>query len=301
LIDKYTGSLVGLACGDALGSSVEFQEKGKFNEVTEMIGGGVFNLPPGFWTDDTSMMLCLAASLVTCQRFDAMDQMERYCRWMDEGYFSSTGICFDIGNTTRYSLLKFQKTGDPFSGPSIETTSGNGSLMRLAPIALFYYPKINEIINYSAESSRTTHASTECVESCQILGSLIGQILLGENKANLLDNTRFNPKSPKLVELIKGDFVNKTYDEIYGLGYVIKTLEAALWCFFNTNTFEDALVTAVNLGDDADTVGAVVGQIAGAYYGYDEIPKKWINKLYMHSEIRIMAEEIFEVSKICDI
>jgi len=135
---RFEGCLLGLACGDALGAAVEFQPPGSFLPLTDLVGGGPFNLAPGQWTDDTAMALCLADSLVRCNGFDARDQMERYCRWRDEGLWSSTGVCFDIGYTTAAALRRFEQNGDPYAGSTNPLTSGNGSLMRLAPIPMFY-------------------------------------------------------------------------------------------------------------------------------------------------------------------
>ncbi|MCX7635479.1 MAG: ADP-ribosylglycohydrolase family protein, partial [Syntrophales bacterium] len=137
-LDRFCGCLLGLAVGDALGTTVEFQPPGSFPPLTAMVGGGPFQLKPGQWTDDTAMALCLAESLITCRGFDPRDQMERYVRWWQEGYLSSTGTCFDIGNTTRRALTAFLQTGNPMSGPTESSAAGNGSLMRLAPVPMFY-------------------------------------------------------------------------------------------------------------------------------------------------------------------
>ena len=129
---RFRGCLLGLACGDAVGTTVEFTARGRFTPVTDLVGGGVFDLPPGAWTDDTSMALCLASSLTELGRFDPVDQMRRYRRWVDEGYLSSTGKCFDVGNTVYDALERFQQTGEPFSGSTDTWSAGNGCIMRLA-------------------------------------------------------------------------------------------------------------------------------------------------------------------------
>jgi ADP-ribosylglycohydrolase len=138
LSDRYRGALLGLAVGDALGTTLEFARPGSFAPITDMVGGGRFGLQPGQWADDTSMALCLAESLIECQGFDPVDQLTRYCRWWREGHLSSTGVCFDIGTTTRAALVAFEETQDPYPGPDDPRTAGNGSLMRLAPIPLFF-------------------------------------------------------------------------------------------------------------------------------------------------------------------
>ena len=136
-IERFSGCLLGLAIGDTVGTTLEFKRPGSFEPLTDMVGGGPFRLKPGQWTDDTSMALCLAASLIECRGFDARDQMERYVRWWREGYMSSTGHCFDIGNTTAEALGIFQRTRDPFAGSTDLDKAGNGSLMRPAPVPMF--------------------------------------------------------------------------------------------------------------------------------------------------------------------
>src|SRR5512135_1536275 len=125
-IESYRGCLLGLAVGDATGTALEFKSPGSFKPITDMVGGGPFGLKPGQWTDDTSMALCLATSLVECAGFDPLDQMQRYCRWEQDGYLSSTGRCFDIGNTVRQALHQFRQTGEPFSGSTHPQSAGNG-------------------------------------------------------------------------------------------------------------------------------------------------------------------------------
>jgi len=144
--NHFRGCLLGLACGDAVGTTVEFQGRGQFPPIIDMIGGGPFQLSPGAWTDDTSLALCLADSLIQQGRFDPVDQMSRYCRWRDQGYRSSTGRCFDIGTTTLRALLQFKQTGEAFSGPADEYSAGNGSIMRLAPVPMFFFPDREAVI-----------------------------------------------------------------------------------------------------------------------------------------------------------
>jgi ADP-ribosyl-[dinitrogen reductase] hydrolase len=295
LEDRFKGCLVGLACGDAVGTTVEFQPRGSFATVTDMVGGGPFHLKPGQWTDDTSMALCLAASLVECNGFDAFDQMQRYCRWRAEGYMSSTGKCFDIGNTVAEALSNFIATDEPYSGPTREHSAGNGSIMRLAPIPMFFHFSITDTIYFSGESSRTTHGALECVEACQLFGSMLHHALSGDAKDKILfshDSSKFQSKKVQAIAL--GQFKEKGYDEIKGSGYVIDSLEAALWCFLNTDNYKEAILKAVNLGDDADTTAAVCGQIAGAYYGTKGIPVAWRTKIAMEDAIEKMAVSLFE-------
>ena len=294
LKSRYLGALVGLACGDAVGTTVEFSPRGSFQPVTDMIGGGPFGLKPGQWTDDTSMALCLAESLLSKGAFDPADQMTRYLNWWHWGYLSSTGDCFDIGMTVQRALAHFQISGDPFSGSADPASAGNGSLMRLAPVVLFAYPDLQTMLSYAADSSRTTHGASEAVESCMLFAEIIHGALSGREMAELINKISFVPSEPKLIELATGSFVAKTEADIRGTGYCVDSLEAALWCFFNTDSFEDAVLRAVNLGDDADTTGAITGQIAGAYYGVETIPAAWIERLAMRDDIEGMANNLYE-------
>jgi len=297
LAQRFKGCLMGLACGDAVGTTVEFQPRGSFPPVTDMVGGGPFHLKAGQWTDDTSMALCLAASFIECGGFDAMDQMQRYCAWRSEGYMSSTGDCFDIGNTVSQALSEFIGSGNPFSGSTHEHSAGNGSIMRLAPVPLFYYPNYSDAVFYSGESSRTTHGAEECIEACRLFGSMIYKALEGKSKQQILfENDSVSYRRIKIQNLACGDYKNKTYTQIRGSGYVVDSLEAALWCFLNTENFNDAVLQAVNLGDDADTTAAVCGQLAGAYYGVDGIPDDWLDKLTMADTVANMALSLLHKS-----
>jgi ADP-ribosyl-[dinitrogen reductase] hydrolase len=167
LLIERLGCLLGLACGDALGTTVEFRGRDTFVPVRDMVGGGPFDLQPGQWTDDTSMALCLGKSLLDRDGFDPADQMDRYVRWWRSGYLSSTGECFDIGSTTRTALETYLCSGDPFAGSTNPRSAGNGSLMRLAPVVLFFHGDLSATIHHAAESSRTTHGAPEAVECCR--------------------------------------------------------------------------------------------------------------------------------------
>lgn len=172
-LDRYRGALVGLAVGDAVGTTVEFQPRGSIEPLTDMVGGGPFRLKGGQWTDDTSMALCLAESLIARGGFDAHDQMTRYLNWWRWGHRSSTGECFDIGTTVRDALARFERTGDPWAGSDDPQTAGNGSLMRLAPVVLWAHPDLEQAKQLAAASSRTTHAAAEAVEACMLFAELM--------------------------------------------------------------------------------------------------------------------------------
>jgi ADP-ribosyl-[dinitrogen reductase] hydrolase len=291
--NRFRGCLLGLAVGDAVGTTVEFKNRGTFPPVTDMAGKGPFNLKPGQWTDDTSMALCLATSLVESGGFDPVDQMNRYLQWYKNGYLSSTGKCFDIGNTTRIALDRFQQTNDPFSGLNDPHSAGNGSLMRLAPVALYYFPDREKVIHFSVESSRTTHGAQECLDTCRLFGDVLFRALGGSGKKEILTGPPLDEiVSVSIKAIAEGSYFEKSEKDIAGTGYVVKSLEAALWCFWKSNSFEEAILKAANLGDDADTTAAICGQVAGAYYGESGIPRKWLEKLYMREEIGRLAEKI---------
>ncbi|MNO21563.1 ADP-ribosyl-[dinitrogen reductase] glycohydrolase [compost metagenome] len=298
-LDKYKGCLAGLAAGDALGTTVEFSMPGSFPPVKDMVGGGVFQLLPGQWTDDTSMALCLAESLIEMKGFDPVDQMTRYKKWMREGYLSSTGECFDIGNATREAILRHERTGEGYCGSESPSSAGNGSIMRLAPVPMFYAEEPLSAIRYAGESSKTTHATVECVDGCKLFAAYIVAALQGWSKERLLEPQAFDEwlKPDGLaqnIEVIRnGSFRTNEPPYIKGSGYVVKSLEAALWAFSKSTTFEEGALLAVNLGDDADTTGAVYGQLAGAYYGYDAIPQLWLSKLAMRETIEEFSNQLF--------
>lgn len=178
-IDRYRGCLLGLAAGDALGTTLEFRRPGTFEPIDDMIGGGPFRLRPGEWTDDTSLALCLAESLIERQGFDPIDHLERYVRWYTEGHLSSTGTCFDIGTTTREALRRFMTSRKPFPGLTSPHSAGNGSFMRLAPVPMFYAGDPERAIELSGESSRTTHALPVAVDACRYFGALNRRCPLG--------------------------------------------------------------------------------------------------------------------------
>ena len=292
--DRFLGCLLGLAVGDAVGTTLEFKPRGSFRPITDMTGGGPFHLAPGQWTDDTSMGLCLASSLVERGEFDAADQMTRYVRWRDEGYWSSTGRCFDIGNATAAALGRFKRTRDPYSGSTDPQSAGNGSIMRLAAVPMFFAADMAKAVHYSAESSRTTHAAVECLDACRLFGAVLVRALSGLPREEvLLGDAKTYSGSPAIEAIARGDYRAKADAAIRGSGYVVKSLEAALWCFDKAGSFDEAVLRAANLGDDADTTGAVCGQIAGAFYGVNGIPERWLGRLAMRDEIEALASTLF--------
>ncbi|MBP1154000.1 MULTISPECIES: ADP-ribosylglycohydrolase family protein [unclassified Paenibacillus] len=298
--DRYQGCLFGLAAGDALGTTVEFCSPGSFAPVHDMVGGGVFDLLPGQWTDDTSMALCLAESLLSTSGFDPVDQMTRYRQWMREGYMSSTGECFDVGNATSEAISRFEQSGEGYCGLESPHLAGNGSIMRLAPVPMFFAEQPALAVRYAALSSKTTHATWECVDACKFLAALILAALHGWSKDEMLEPGAFRewlgeePLTPRVEEIRDGSYRRSEPPVIQGTGYVIKSLEAALWAFAKSTSYEEGALLAVNLGDDADTTGAVYGQLAGAYYGLEGIPARWVEMLAKRNVIRNLAEGLYQ-------
>ena len=293
---RFRGALLGLAAGDALGTTAEFMPRGTFEPITDIVGGGPFGLPAGAWTDDTSMALCLAESLVACRRFDPVDQLERYVRWYREGHLSSTGRCFDIGNATRAALHRFERTREPYPGDAAPTAAGNGPLMKLAPIPLAFALRAGEAIENAALSARTTHGDPRAADAARDLAARTVLALHGAHKDVVLAHDGAGALHPEVAAVARGSFRTKTPPAISGSGFVVDALEAALWALHTTETFADGALAAVNLGDDADTTGAIYGQLAGALYGVDAIPTSWRAQLVLRDEIVALADELHELA-----
>ena len=288
LLDRARGAMIGCAVGDALGTTLEFTQPGTFDPISDIIGGGPFNLKPGEWTDDSSMLLCLAHSLTRSRGFNLQDQIELYVKWWKEGAFSVTAECFDIGITVTTALEDYLRTGDPVSGPTDKYSAGNGSLMRLAPVPIFYHQNFKDAVVYAGQSSLSTHGALEAVDACRYFGALIWGALNGVSKAELLDGVysavdgywTSSPLCESVVTIAESiGTLENSQNSIRGTGYVIDTLRAVLWAFATTDNFEDGLLKVVNLGEDADTTGAIYGQLAGAYYGERQIPQHWVEKI----------------------
>jgi ADP-ribosyl-[dinitrogen reductase] hydrolase len=302
LIERYRGSLFGLAVGDALGAPLEFRVPGSFTPIDDMVGGGIFDVMVGQWTDDTSMALCLAQSLIEQQGFAPVDQLKKYVRWWRQGYLSSIDRCFDIGNATVEALMKFEQTKSPYCGSTNPRSAGNGSIMRLAPVPLFYATSPLEAIERSAESSRTTHQAPAAIDACRYFGALLVGAVNGASREELLSEYYCpisgywdeNPLVEEIQEIAAGSFKHRQPPEIQGSGYVVQSLEAALWAFYHSSTFREGCLLAVNLGMDADTTGAVYGQLAGAFYGENGIPESWLSQLVRVELIESIASQLYE-------
>jgi ADP-ribosylglycohydrolase len=255
-----------------------------------MVGGGPFRLPAGAWTDDTSMALCLAESLVERRGFDPVDQLERYVRWYREGHWSCTGSCFDIGNATRAALERFERTGEPFPGDAAPNAAGNGPLMKLAPVVLAYASRPEDAVRLAAESARTTHGAAEAADASKWFARLLLTALAGDDPLQVPVDGSLHPK------VVAAAASTRAPPAVRGGGYVVDALEAALWALRSTSSFEEGVLAAVNLGDDADTTAAIYGQLAGATYGVDAIPRRWRERLHRGDEIEAMADRLYDLA-----
>ena len=298
LKSKFQGALLGLAVGDALGAPIEFLERDTYPEITKMIAGGPFNLGVGQWTDDTSLALCMAASLIEQQQFNAEDIIKRFHQWFRHGYMSCTGHCFDIGNTTKAALLRYEEKGELFAG-SPDDPATNGSIMRLAPVVLFYHQDLEKILFYAGESSRITHAPIECIDACKALAYLIERALKSESSDQLSKEKllEFHPEdlnlTPSISKVLLGSYKKKSREQISAKGNAVTCLEAALWSFYNSHDFNSGILQAVNLGEDSDTTGAVYGQLAGAFYGVDSIRSDFLESLFDKKLLLNCIDQLF--------
>jgi ADP-ribosyl-[dinitrogen reductase] hydrolase len=291
LTDRSVGCLLGLAVGDALGSTLEFTKRDTKPLHTEMTGGGPYELKPGEWTDDTAMALALGESLVACGGFNPREVMDRFVAWWRDGVGSCTGTCFDIGIITSKALASYMGNGDPYAGPTSFRSAGNGSLMRLAPAVLHGLSDAERIPALACEQSRLTHGAAEAVEACAFFSVLLSEAIFGASKAEVLAPRRWEDVA-SIANIAAGSALGKDRDAVRSSAYVVDTLEAAIWSVSQTETFEDALILAVNLGDDADSVGAVTGQLAGALYGTSAIPERWLAPLAWRERITRLAEAL---------
>ena len=274
--DAASGMLLGLAIGDALGAYLEFQQSREpSNYLREYKSGGPHNLPAGYWTDDTSMALAIAEALLEKNgEFDPHLIMEKFVSWMSAGEFSSTGTCFDIGMTCQTALSKYQNDPtDPYCGPTDPYSAGNGALMRMAPVIIASRSE-KEAVENALLQTRLTHGCAECLQYSEAFARELwcGQALEEYQYLKL-------PKDTPREEVKSGGYVKETY-------------QCAWWSVENTDSFEEAVVVAVNRGHDADTVGAVTGQIAGRIYGCYSFPNWMFDGLYEHDQIRYLASEL---------
>ena len=289
--DRVRGALLGLAVGDALGAPVEFCRRGSFPLVTEMGAVPAARLPAGAWTDDTAMALCLAQSLLLRPDFDGHDLLTRFCRWRDFGDNTSTGRCIGIGQNTLRALSRFSRTG-AVTADATRRADGNGALMRVAPVACRHWRSTTKAVAIAASQSRTTHASELSAAACELAVDVMGASIAGHRWDDVWPRPVISAWPEEIARLGQGSWRSLTVDAVSSSGFVVHTLEAALWAVGTTTCFEDAVVRAVNLGDDADTVGAVAGQLAGARYGASAIPARWLSMLVKRELVEDCADAL---------
>ena len=296
--DRAIGALVGLAVGDAVGTTLEFRRPGTFTPIDDMVGGGPFRLPAGAWTDDTSMAMCLAESILDTGDLDPADQLRRYVAWRRGGYWSSTGTCFDIGGTTAAALSRFERTGAIVDADIDEHSAANGSLMRLAAVPIRWHTDIADAADRSGESSRTTHPAHRPVDACRLTGAIIAALIQGADAADVLDPGfwQWGDLHPAVDAVARGSWRTKEPPEIRGTGYSVDALEAALWAVGGADDFRSAVLRAANLGDDADTTAAIAGQIAGARWGVSVIPADWRERIVAGERIAAIAGRLHDAA-----
>lgn len=290
--NKLRGIFYGLAIGDALGAAVEFRHPGSFAPVFDYRGFGPHHLNPGEWTDDTSMALALAESIAV--DWNPKTQLKNYLKWYREGKYSVNGFCFDIGNTTRTALENFEKDGR-LVADAHDNNSGNGSIMRLGPIAIkLHNLPFKEVTKYAKISSETTHASPKAIGACKLLACMLVALSNGESKNQVLAEGFAQSTGEDFNGIVKEIDFNAEPPDIKGSGYVVKSLEAAIWAVRGASSFEESVLRAVNLGEDADTTGAVAGQLAGACWGYNGIPVRFIQGLAKKEMIEDALENLID-------
>ena len=299
--------LFGLAVGDALGVPVEFQSRAylKQNPVIEMFGFGTHHQPIGTWSDDSSLAFCLAESL--CSGYDLNDIARNFVKWYGAELWTPHGKVFDIGIATRNAILNIAKGNQPdLCGGFSESDNGNGSLMRILPLVFCLQKESNIEVIYqkTKEVSSITHAHFRSVLACFIYVVYCLEILKDKDKfeayknmqlvlSEFLKDKSFNPTEIALFDrILKNDISEYKENEIHSSGYVLHSLEASIWCFLNSDSYEETVLKAVNLGQDTDTTGAIAGGIAGMYYGIENIPQKWIDNLARVNDIKDLAERL---------
>lgn len=285
-------AVFGHVIGDALGVPVEFVPRQRLlsHPVREMAGGGSRGYPAGTWSDDSSMTLCALESLTACNGYDGEDMMGRFARWAREGYMTAAGQTFGIGRTTLSAIYRFTRGEAPYGGTR-EKDNGNGSLMRILPVVLFNFfsstaGSDEEKLAAVYRASRLTHAHPRSLAACGIYSLIASELLRKPEKASVSSGLkksaelyRDHGEYPSFERLFSEGFAALPAEEIKSGGYVVESLEAAVWCLMNTASYRDCVLKAVNLGGDTDTIAAVAGGLAGILYGESALPETWIAQL----------------------
>ena len=286
--DRAVGALLGLAVGDAVGAAIEFSPKPQFAVLDDMAQGGPHRLQRGQWTDDTAMALALADSLALTPGLDPADLMRRFLDWRDTGAYSCTGTCFDIGNATSAALERFRRTGNPLAGSDDLDASGNGALMRLAPVAIRHWRDRDALQAVAALQTRTTHGSPATLAASAVFADLLADAIAGASLPEVLASAA--------AAQIEGGWRGLHRDVVEGAGWVVRSLQAAVWAVSRTTDFRSAVLLAANLGNDADTTAAIAGQLAGAVYGVAGIPPGWLEALAWRERLEDVATSLFDAA-----
>lgn len=303
--NKITDGIMGFAVGDALGVPVEFKSRERLtkNPVKDMLEFGTHLVPKGSFSDDTSMVLATMDSIIATHEINYDDIMEKFYEWLAFGKYTSLNTVFDVGITTKNSILKFMNGISPLScGNKDKESNGNGSLMRMLPIAYYLYKNNYDFvssIDIINNVSSLTHSHEISCLGCKIFCDYISLLLEGIDKVDALNKLiEYNYSSHytndsinEYKRILSGDIFNLTRDEIKSSGYIVDTLEASIWSLLNTNNFEEAVLTAVNLGGDTDTIGAITGGMSGIIYGKKQIPRKWLINLKKREYIEKISKE----------
>ena len=306
---KVESGIIGFVIGDTMGVPVEFNSREKLllNPVTEMLEYGTHNMPRGCWSDDTSMTLVTMDSIIKCKEINTNDMADRFIKWYRNEEYTATGIMFDIGTTTRQALVKYQRGIDIASkcGGEREYDNGNGSLMRMLPIAYYCYLKgleDTEILKIVKEVSGITHRHPISILGCYIYVRLAIELLKGKEllqayqEIKKLDYSYFTEDTIYKYERILNNNIGLyNINEISSNGYIVSTLEAVIWALINSKSFNETIIKAINLGEDTDTVGACVGGLAGIYYGIENINQKWKDDILRYDYIINMCNEFEKV------
>jgi ADP-ribosylglycohydrolase len=291
LRDRFLGALIGLAAGDALAAATQFRKPGTFTPVGDVLGGGPFDLPRGAWSDDTSMALCLAESLLETNGFDPRDQVERYRRWQQQGYLSATGQCLGITAGTAKALAQAQWRRQLFSGSHDPNQLDPEVLSRVAPAVLFYFSSPSDAVTFASEQSRTTCQAPGAIEACKLLAACLVQALAGKPKATLLEPPAELLDVAALRSGVASIATRRASSEARA-GTVVEVLDAAVWAFRSTDNFRDGALRCANLGANSDVATAVYGQLAGAHYGIGGIPATWRSSLAGRDLIEGFADRL---------
>ena len=295
--DIFRGGMLGAALGNAIGVTNDMRSANQLTRVDDMQGGGIFSIAKGGWTDETAMMLCVTESLIHIRRFDARDVADRFLRWWREGYLTCNGRVYEVGSTTRMALFTYLQTGEPLSGISSATASGNGSVTRIVPVALFYAHAQADLLRYTEINSKITHGTQVAIDACRYIAWLIAQLSTGiDKKTALLCPWPFGDLAPDIERVVSGSYRSKTINDINTSIDMSETLEAALWALWHTDDFASGAIVMANLGGLSEAGGQLYGEIAGVLYGESNLPVDWLTTLQKYDVIAWMAEELLRTT-----